>query len=159
MKPRLKILWYNLVAMAIFLGCFSGCSMLYEKRRIPDCRLVFGEIKQYWGKNPATGLHHIRSGATSEYGFGSFRNDACFTGLSQKEIERLFGKPDIQTSERMVYYMNAPCLGSEGTSTDGCHFLSCIFKPDGGLKSIGLVYTMVHIDYIDPGLNPEKEKH
>jgi hypothetical protein len=54
-----------LLVAIILLFFLGGCSMIQQKRRIPGCRMVFKEIKEYWGKDPATGLHHIRSGAMS----------------------------------------------------------------------------------------------
>ncbi len=146
MKALPTFFWLPLTSIMMIATLISACTPLQQKRRDPECRLVFEQIERCWGRDPATGLHLLKCAATGDHGFGHFKNDACFQGLRQQDIERLFGKADTIAGGHMYYYMSQPCLQGTAVVSNGCYYLQCILDANGFATRIMIATMFENID-------------
>lgn len=104
-----KYLFKNsLVICAVF--CFLSCSTLYQKKHSDECGHSFDFLKKNWRYDTAIKMYTWGVPVLNSYVWENF-NPNCLVGLSQKEIEKLMGKPTkINRHNKVIQYYYGPGL-------------------------------------------------
>jgi hypothetical protein len=149
MKSLSKYGGRTVLIYLLTMSLVAGCTLLQQRRRIPECKELFEQVENGWYRDSTTGLYRLNAKAMKDDRFGNFQDDECLLGLVPSAIEKLFGSPDTLYQGRMEYYMSEPCLGKKGSNENGCHCMSCHFDGEGGLKRILFTTVSEDIDYVD----------
>jgi hypothetical protein len=84
------------IMVAILLHV-AGCTPLQQKRRQPECKALFQLIDTTWTQDVAVGIYRLyrnKPDPKSPIVNDILKCQHCFTGLSHKDMEKLFGTPD-----------------------------------------------------------------
>lgn len=137
MKRHIRFWGSVLLGVAFFIAMVQvmACSGLRQKRGDSDCKPLFDLIKTDWVRDD-TGIYQVRRGSKGQLGHDIIANQNCFVGLKEREIEKLFGKPDTVYRGRLVYYMAEPCLQKDGVNANGCSYMECSMDGEGRAKGV-----------------------
>lgn len=95
---------YKNSVLLLFVLSLISCSTLYQKRHSDECRATFEFIKQNWRYDSTIQMYTWGRPMLDVYVIQNF-NSNCLIGLSQKEVEKVMGKPTgyILKKSRWVY--------------------------------------------------------
>jgi hypothetical protein len=133
--------WVAISIGLTFSLLMGGCSEIQQRKRKPECKKLFEQVKTDWFRDKINPLYRIRKETQVNLVTEILSTQDCFIGLESKDVEKLFGKPDTTYRGRMVYYLVEPCLNQKGTEAAGCHYMQCVFNKEKNLAAIRFTTT------------------
>jgi|GEM_PF-7086285 len=101
----------SLIIILLFMECnrFYGSN---SSETLPDnvnitCKQYLQEFEMYWEERD--GYYKILGISPRSYVEFYENTNVCFQGLSVKQLKKYLGKPNIESSTELTYYVAEPC--------------------------------------------------